>query len=294
MTARTRSTFAKTSSSTGTTGIVRVAIVAGAALLGVGACSNQDDTRVLPPVVLAMQETLPPVYDDGQVRIYQVSTPVALPLRAPNDGERPQGASPPYPRAPFQLASDTRITVRFTLTNLDDAPHTVELLVDPWNEFVRYVPGFTQDSDDETEPNFSGIDRYFILGPKARVEGILTPDDMVELATDLGTAMQIAKTPPPAGSEFGGPVLYNRAFNVQNRSSEPDPVLAPYIPKTVAGLVGFDAGLRTAEAAKVAVELVVDIEDRNGKRVIQDGDDAKPIGRPGAVLTPPKATGMGL
>lgn len=257
------------------------------AFTGIAACAESDDTVVMPPVVFGMTEATAPSYDDGEVRIYQVSSPVVLPVRSPKDDERLRGTVEPYPRPPFQLAKDTRITVRFTITNLDDAQHVVELLIDPWNEFVRYVPGFTQDSDDRTEPNFSGIDRYFIVPSKGRIEGIVTPDDMVELATDLATAMQIAKTPPAADGDFAGPVLYNRAFNAQNRSSELDPVLAPYIPKVVAGVVGFDAGLRTSEPAKIAAELVIDVEDLNGERVIVDGDEGRPIGRPGQTLSPP-------
>ncbi|AKU96605.1 hypothetical protein AKJ09_03269 [Labilithrix luteola] len=266
-----------------------LALTSVASLLVFAGCANDGDTQVMAPVVLGMLDTAGPTYDDGQVQMYQVQKSVELPMRQPTGDERPKGQSDPYARPPFNLASDTRITVRFTLTNLDETQHSLELLVDPWNEFVRYVPGLTTDSEDEAEPNFSGIDRFYILPPKGRIEGILTPDDMVELATDLGTAMKLQKTPPAADSAFGGPVLYNRAFNVQNRSSEPDPVLAPYIPKVVAGLVGFDLGLRTYEPAKIAVEIVVDVQDVNGERVVKPGDSDKSIGRPGGTLTPPAA-----
>lgn len=253
-------------------------------------CSNSNDTQVLPPVVLGMLDTAAPTYDDGLVKIFEVHQAVELPLRRP--GTRPAGTFPPYPEAPFQLASDTNVTVRFTLTNLSDEQRTVELLIDPWNEFVRYVPGVALGEEDETQPNLSGIDRFFVVPAKSRIEGILTPDDMKELATDLGTAMSLAATPPAADSDFGGPVLYNRAFNVQNRSSEPDPVLAPYLPSVAAGITGFDLGLRTYDgAAKVAVELMIDVEDVNGERVLMPDDDGTPIGPPGATLTPPGGLG---
>jgi hypothetical protein len=267
------------------------------------ACQNGSDQETLPPFVLGMQDTTAPTYDDGETQIYEVHMPVELPIRRPKDGERPSGDVDPYPDAPFTLAKDTRITVRFTLTNLEDHPNTFELLLDPWNEFVRYEPGAVV-GDEETTPNFSGIDRFFILGPKERREGIITPDDMAELATDLATAMKIDKTPPAADSQFGGPALYNRAFNQQNRSSQPDVVLAPYIPAVVDGITGFDLGLRSyggggengngaTKAAKVAVELVVDVEDVKGDRVVLDGDTSKPtFDRPGDVLTPPAAAAM--
>jgi hypothetical protein len=260
----------------------------GASCALVPACANDDAAQVMPPVVVGMLDTTGPTYDDGQVQIYEVYTPVVLPMRRPNDDERPKGQVDPYPRPPFLLASDTRVTVRYTLTNLEDKQHTAELLIDPWNEFVRYVPGVTI-SDENAQPNFSGFDHFFVLPPKERIEGIFTPDDMTELATDLGTAMKLQETPPAADGPFGGPVLYNRAFNIQNRSSQPDPVLAPYIPAVVAGVVGFDLGLRTYEPAKIAVEIVIDVEDLNGNRVVKPDEDTKKIGRPGTVLSPPAA-----
>lgn len=253
------------------------------------------------PVVLAMVETTPPIYDDGETQIFQVSKDVRLPFRRFTDAERPKGQLPPYNRPPFHLATASRITLRFTLTNLDATKHNVELLIDPWNEFVRYEPGVSVIREDEVQPNFSGIQRSFVLEPRSRLEGIVTPDDMVELATDLTTAMTLKRNPPDEMGQFGGAVLYNRAFNVQNRSSEPDIVLEPYIPankKQVAGITGFTLGLRTEEAARVAVEIVANLEDRSddGDRILiadDDGEDVdkdpkkRQLGRPGEVLSPP-------
>ncbi len=257
------------------------------------ACAADDEKQVLDPVVMGIVETTAPTYDDGQQQIYEVHSPVELPLRRPDGNETPRGESPPFPRPPFHLASQTRITIRYTLTNLEDKKHTVEMLLDPWNEFVRYVPGVQMD-DEETIPNLSGWDKFFVLGPKQRIEGIITPDDVAELATDLGTAMRLQATPPAADSEFGGAVLYNRAFNLQNRSSQPDPVLAPFFPPVVPGLVGFDLGLRTYEPARIAVELIIDVEDLEGNRVIQPEDRQKirAFGPPGGTLTPPAGAPM--
>lgn len=252
----------------------------------VTACSSEDDKEVLPPVVLGMQNDIAPIYDDGQQQIYQVTRQVELSFRRHRDEERPQGDAPPYRRPPFHIASESRITVRYTLSNLEDKQHVVELLIDPWNEFVRYVPGVQQD-DEETIPNFSGIDKFFVLPPKGRIEGIFTPDDMVELAVDLTTAMRIQAQPPGDDSAFAGAGLYNRAFNIQNRSSEPDPVLAPFLPiGPVAAVIGFDLGLRTMAPAKIAVEVVVDIEDLNGDRLVVDSSDER-LDAPGDTLTPP-------
>lgn len=231
-----------------------------------------------------------PIFDDGEDQIFQVSIPVELPVRRATQDERralPRNIAP-YPREPFLKARDVRVTVRYTLTNIDDQEHIVELLLDPWNEFVRYVPGTSVVNQDQVVPNFSGIDRFVIVPPKGRVEGILTPDDLVEAAVDLGTAMSLQQRPPASDSQFGGATLYNRAFNIQNRSSEPDPVLAPYFPPVVAGVVGFDLGLRTSAAVNVALEGVVDLEDVEGDRMIEPDDtETRPIGRPGNDLSPP-------
>lgn len=250
-------------------------------------CGDKNESQVLSPVVVGLAETAAPAYDDGQVQIYEAYEYVPLPLRRPAADERPTGRSDPYPRPPFHLESDTRITARFTLSNLQNESRSVELLINPWNEFVRYEPGVVVDNE-ATTPNFSGIDRFFVLPPLGRVEGILTPDDFVELATDLGTAMKLRNSAPTDGP-FLGPALYNRAFNAQNRSSQPDPLLAPFIPNVVANIVGFDLGLRSYSPAKVAVEVIVDVEDVTGTRVIAVGDTRPRVGRPGTALSPPAA-----
>ncbi len=264
----------------------RVLAIVVAACVGTAACANSNDTEVGQPVVLGMQDDIAPVYDDGQVQMYQVEKQVPLPIRPPKDGERPSGDVDPYPDPPYYLAKDTRITVRFTVSSLEDKPVDVWLLVDGWNEFVAYVPGLVV-GDEMTTPNRSGRELPFVLPPKGRVEGIITPDDMVELATDLATAMELHEKPPDAKGPFGGPVLYNRANDPQNRSNQPDIVLGPYIPQVVAGITGFDLGLRTYEKAKLAVEIVVDVEDLKGDLVIPTDQKKDPIGRPGDELSPP-------
>lgn len=268
---------------------MRACAATAAGALVLAGCTTDGDGRVLDPVAVAMSATTAPIYDDGETQLFQVSIPVELPLRRPTPEERRElGQQAPYPREPFLKARDVRVTVRLTVSNLDDAAHTVEVILDPWNEFVRYVPGTSIVGQDEVVPNFSGISRFVIVPPKGRVQAILTPDDLVEVAVDLGTAMAIAAAPPAADSQFGGAALYNRAFNGQNRSSEPDPLLAPYFPPVVAGVVGFDLGLRTEAAVNVALEAVIDVEDPHGDRMIERGDDgARPFGQPGETLTPP-------
>src|SRR5438105_14678076 len=95
------------------------------ALAGAASCASQEDAQVSAPVVLGMNDNIAPFYKDDEVSLYEVSIPVALPMRKPTDGERNALAKDPlYGRAPFFKANDARITVRFTLSNLDDEPRT--------------------------------------------------------------------------------------------------------------------------------------------------------------------------
>jgi hypothetical protein len=255
-----------------------------------------QDQQVRDPVVLGMTSQVPASYSDGQVSIFLVSTPVQLPMRRYTDEEgQALGRVQGLPREPFLKVSDVRIEVRFTLTNLDDKRQSVELLLDPWNEFVRYRPGITV-VDEDALPNFSGFQKSFMLDPKQRIEGTITPDDMIELGVDLATAQVIAASPPPATAAQNAAALMNRAFNLQNRSSQYDPLITPRVPAQSPGVVGFDLGLRTLEPANIAVEVVVDVRDLHGDRVIPFGtarnseDRRTQELRPGRTLSPPGAT----
>ena len=255
---------------------------------GVGACANSDANQVTQPTVLGMTNTLAPVYDDGELQLYQVQVPVELPIRKPQDADL-QGLpqTDPYPRGPYLKESDLRLEIRYTLSNLDDQAHTVLMMIDPWNEFVRYKPGIVVGAE-VSLPNLSGIERRVRIQGKSRIVGTLTNDDMTELAVDLATAENILKNPPQdPNADVAG--IMNRAFNFQNRSNVPDPIVDPFIPQVIAGLTGFDLGLRTEEQATIAVEISIDITDLNGNRVIPDGQSGQKIGMPGRVISPPGA-----
>lgn len=274
--------------------------VACAALASLATAACSKDAVVSDPVRLGMTDTLAPFIDDGKTQFYQVSLPVLFPIRSGTDAEMGKlaSASAPYPREPFYKAEDSRITLRFTLVNLDDVAHTVDLLVDPWNEFVVYFPSTSIIREDEIQPNLSGIERTFRLEPKQKLTGIITPDDFTELAQDLGTVMAIAASPPDAEGDFGGAVLYNRAMNGQNRDAATDPLLKQYLPKIAAGIVGIDLGLRTQEKANLAVEALIDTVDEGAKSgeslvfdVLDKPADVTPFERPGALLSPPAGGG---
>ncbi len=257
-------------------------------LAALAGCMNTDANRALPPSVVAISETTAPLYEEGDTKLYQVQTQVRLPMKKPTDDEvKALGKAPPFPRAPFLNASDVQYEVKFTLTNLDDVEHNVELLVDPWNEFARYRPGVVV-SEEAITPNYSGFDRYYVVPAKSRIEGSLTPDDMRELAVDLATAMNILDHPPATdGNAIQAGALMNRAMNQQNRSSVFDPLLTPYVPAVIPGLVGFDLGLRSTASMNVAVEVYVDITDITGSKMATIGGTDATFGPPGRTIEPP-------
>jgi hypothetical protein len=230
--------------------------------------------------------------------MYEVKLPVQLRITQPTDEERQQlnqATVEPYDNAPWITIDEVKVQVSWTLTNLDPDPHNVEVLLDPWNEFGRYWPGLALvDADDEEFlPNYSGIDILMELpgtssGESSRRFGTFTYQDMDEVATDLATVMAILKfgpQPDPANPDEDPTVtLANHAFAVENRSYD-DPLVQQYVPQTIAGLVGFDIGLRTYEPANLAIELVVEVLDKDSGKVLARDDDRTPLPIPAAYIT---------
>ena len=282
------------------------------------ACSGGSDDQVTGPVDLGMVNPpdggVAPYYSDGNLTLYESQKPLPLPVRKPSSsdlkglGPAPKGT--PYPHAPFLTAADESIEVHFTITNADSTDHSVWLLIDPWNEFVRWKPGVTIVADDTTVPN-QGYDQAFSIPANSRIEGTFTPDDMQEIARKLAAVENVMASPyamsgmvPQSPSGMEAPdaqdpsavdttTLCNNIFEAQNRSNSvpPPPLYTPWIPPVVAGLTGFDLGLRTYDAAaNVAIEISIEIQDLNGNRFVEQGDKSTPqIGLPPMTLSPPSA-----
>jgi hypothetical protein len=258
----------------------------------VGACA-QGNASTDPPVVLGLAAGgdggAPPYYSDAELTLYEAQKPVSLQILKPTQAqESALGKAAPYQHAPYLLASDLNIEIHFTLSNLDTTEHTVELLIDPWNEFAYWSPGVTVVDDDDTEPNLSGYDNYFLVPALSRVEGDLSPDDTYNLEANFATVENVLWN-PPANLSVSLTVMCNHIFDIQHRSNDGDPLVTPYIPSVIAGLTGFDLGIRTTEPAHVAVEVVVDVTDLNGNRVNPPGQTSAVLGRPGTELAPPGA-----
>jgi hypothetical protein len=276
-------------------------LVSGMWLLAAMVSGCTSDSQVTRPNEVAMTDTTAPYYSVGDTIIYEVQTPVTIPMRAPNQTEQAAlGPAPAYlasfgaASAPWIKVDDVQITIRWTLTNLDDTKHSFELLVDPWNQQVKYKPQIEVINDEETMPDLSGFDRFYLLDPKQRMVGTLVPDDTRELAIDLATVMNIQATDP---NNMDGNGLFNHTFNIQNRSTDTnDLLITKYIvqPQDVQAMIGFDLGLRSYEPMNIAVEVTVDVQDIAGKRVMpSDGTvnaDNQPLPPPAGVLMPPKVT----
>ena len=270
------------------------------AALSTLACGNDEAQHTLPSIQLAMNRSVAPIYDDEDLTYYEVRREVQLPISAPNAEERAAldraTPPPPFERQPLITLDDVRVQLTWTLTNLDDTAHTVEVLIDPWNEFGRYFPGLMVIDAEEGEylPNVSGIDHLYILegksqGEASRRHGTYTFDDLDELARDFATVMNLIASPPPTldGEEEGnnGALLYaNHAFAVQNRSTR-DPLVDPWVPGVIPGLVGFDLALRTEAPATVAIEVIAEVVDRGNSKVIMKGGNDTPLPAPETVIT---------
>jgi len=285
-------------------------------LVGIGvACSNGNADQVTGPFDLGMVSTMAPYYSDGNLSLYESQKPIAFPVRRPTGSElQALGPAPkgtPYPRAPFLTADDESVEVHFTITNVDSTEHAVWLLIDPWNEFVRWRPGVTVVDDDVTVPN-QGYDQAFTVPAGSRIEGTLTADDLHEIATKLAAVENVMANPaamsgmvpqsPTAAASATAQGAYatldtttlcNNIFDSQNRSNSvpADPLYTPWIPPVVAGVTGFDLGIRTYDAAaNVAVEISIDVVDLNGNRLVEADDTSTPkLAPPKVTLSPPMA-----
>jgi len=272
-----------------------VALVAATSSTLLGGCSNGSADQVTRPAAVGMTSQMAPFYTDGNLTLYEAQIPVPLPVRKPAGGEG-QGAPPagtPYPHAPFLRVEDEAIEVHYTLSNVDDTSHDAWLLIDPWNEFVRWRPGVTVVNADQTIPNF-GYDLGFVIPARSRIQGTLTVDDMHEMAIKLAAVEKWLASPQAqpgtqaAGIAFDATSIANHIFDPQNRSSSGDPLYTPWIPPVVAGITGFDLGVQTRTPANIAVEITIEVQDLNGHRfVLQESGDQ--LGLPADVLSPPSA-----
>jgi hypothetical protein len=259
------------------------------------ACGEADETRMLPPQQVAMSQSVAPIYSTDELTVFEVKKGLQFPIIAPEPGSIPgpqDGVVEPYGRTPWITLDDVRVQVSYTVSNLDEEEHNVHLIIDPWTEFGRYWPGLTliDAEDGEYALNLSGYDDFFPLpgvsaGEASRRHGVITYDDMDEVARDFATVMNLIKFPPAGYDDGSGeeqsalPTYVNHAFHFQNRSQR-DPLVQAWVPPVAAGLTGIDFGLLTTEpgadgtnAPNIALEIVVEVTDLGTGKVRREGAD---------------------
>jgi hypothetical protein len=281
--------------------LLSLGAVLGCSLLATG-CGSKEQDRNLQPVQVGMTQSVQPVFDDGETKLFEVKKGLQFPIIKPDQASQSalgKQKVEPYGREPWITTDDVKVQLTWTLSNLDDTQHSIEVLVDPWNEFGRYYPGMQlADAEEQKfEPNLSGIDHYFVLdaasaGDGSRRHGTFTFDDMKEMAVDFATVQNLIKNPPTMlpngfqskdmGMDDPLPIYANHAFNFQNHSWD-DVLSAPYIPAVIAGLTGVDFGFRSSEtvacaadasqqcAPTIALEISIEIVDLGKDRVQQEG-----------------------
>ncbi len=264
------------------------------------ACSNQEQDRNLDPEQVGITPDVPAIFSDDETTLFEVKKGLQFPIVEPTPDQAATLSADvePYGRTPWITNKDVKVQLTWTLSNLDDVEHVVELIIDPWNEFGRYYPGMSLTNAEEQtfQPNSSGIDHYYVLDPSSagdssRRHGTFTFEDMNEMAIDFATVQNMIKNPPPlpGGAQQDPdnmtdplPTYANHAFNLINHSYD-DPLVAPYIPQVIAGLTGIDFGLRMSgdpvkpgepkPPRSVALDIQIEIVDLGKDRVEQAGEN---------------------
>ena len=273
----------------------------GCALLA--GCGSQQEARNLQPEQVGLTPETPPLFEDDESQLFEVKRGLQFPILEPSAAEAAalnREVVEPYGRKPWITNQDVKVQLTWTLSNLDEEQHVVEVLVDPWTEFGRYYPGMTltDAENEEFQPNSSGIDHYYVLegkgrGASSRRHGTFTFDDMNEMAIDFATVQNMIKFPPPLpnGAQVDPdmmvdplPIYANHAFNFINHSYD-DVLIAPYIPAVVAGLTGIDFGFRTTEKATIALEVQIEVVDLGQGRVQAAGSREKLLAATTEVVT---------
>lgn len=286
--------------------LVTLGLVLGCALLLPG-CGSQAQEQNLEPEQVGLTQDVAPIFDDGETQLFEVKRGLQFPILEPDAQSAArlnQQAVEPYGRMPWITNKDVKVQLTWTLSNLDEKAHVVELLIDPWNEFGRYYPGMllVNAQDQKFEPNSSGIDHYYVVegkgaGAGSRRHGTWTFDDMNELAIDFATvqamhALQLkGELPLPNGAQTDPtmmvdplPTYANHAFNLINHSYN-DLLTAHYVPSIVAGLTGIDFGFRTTEKATVALDIEIEIVDLGQDHVRAAGSQKALLAASPVVLT---------
>jgi hypothetical protein len=239
--------------------------------LPIGLCAlaayGCDDTRAyvgdgkLYQVALTTMTT--PAIAGKQGAIYIVETHAELAIREPTTAELASlrdGAKQykmlPFPRLPWVGRGELELQVDFTLSNLDDAPHDVDVIINGANEFDEYVPG-VQVVEDDPLPLHSQWEKRYTVAAKSRITGTVREEELDEAAVDLATVVN--------GAPNSDEVVY-----FENKSSS-DPRSMKYVPPVIPGLTALRLGVRATQASTALLEATVRVRDV-GDKLAGSGD----------------------
>src|SRR6187551_2793743 len=104
------------------------------ALLAV-ACGSQEETRNLEPEQVGLTPDVAPIFEDDESQLFEVKRGLQFPILAPSAAEMDalnHELVEPYGRKPWITNQDVKVQLTWTISNLDEDEHVVEMLVDPW------------------------------------------------------------------------------------------------------------------------------------------------------------------
>lgn len=241
-------------------GIVRRGVMpfvaAIAALVGSTSCGSTDDPRTIGVYTLALSDKSTPAFSSpgGDAAVYEVQVQVVLPLI-----DKPNLPGPdvdPYKAPVWYTPRDLQVQCSFVVTNLGDTDVTAEVLLDGWNEFIRYSPKVSVDDEGNLQEDLSTNGRRVIVPAHSRIQGVFSYDDLERVAMDLATIMN---------EQALGVVPLNPFHIVEVHTRLLDDALTkPYVPSVIDGLTGFDLSLRTTQQVKLELEATLEVVDHGG------------------------------
>ncbi len=92
---------------------------------GLVGCGDNEMSRLLEPNQVAMTKDVAPIYDDGELTLYEVKRGIDFPILTPSNGAMAAldgEPTEPYGRRPWITSDDVRVQLTWTLSNLDDEP----------------------------------------------------------------------------------------------------------------------------------------------------------------------------
>ena len=220
----------------------------------------------------ALSESTPPIVETDEAALYLVEHRVEIPLREPTAsemGELSRGAAGlalPFARLPWVKRGDYRIEVDWVLYNLDDRRVDLALILNGFNEFDEYNPGYILD-DDDIIPEFSQWERFVELEPFESISGTVREEQLEEVAVDLATVVNSAAVIDPSLYPNTPPLNPNQVVYFENHSST-DPRSIPYIPAVIPALTGVRMGIRSLAPANLVLEYTVRVTDE--EKMLED------------------------